>query len=257
MADAEQSNLTTLTVDLLSAYVANNNVEHSAIPDLIKSTHAALKVIDAPDLPAPEEPGYKPAVSIRQSLKSPDKIVSLIDGKPYQTLKRHLKGHDLTPAQYRERYGLPKDYPMVAPAYSEARREIAKKLGLGNRLKSARNQAASPATTAEVSAPQKSPTPVTKKAAAPKAAKLALATIAKAEPAKAPTKASAKPKPASPAKAGAKAPAAEDAAATAPAKLAPKARRASPAKADAAQSPAAVATLTSRRRSPKAAPAAS
>jgi predicted transcriptional regulator len=135
MAELDQSNLTSLTVDLLSAYVANNSVEHGALSELIKSTHAALKVIDAPEDPAPEEPEYKPAVSVRKSLGSNTHIISLIDGKPYQTLKRHLSKHGLTAEQYRERYGLPKTYPMVAKAYSESRRVIAEKLGLGRRVK--------------------------------------------------------------------------------------------------------------------------
>ena len=142
MADNDQSNLTSLTVDLLSAYVTNNTVEHGALSELIKSTHAALKVIDAPEPPAPEEPEYKPAVSVRKSLSSDSHIISLIDGKPYQTLKRHLSKHGLTAEQYRERYGLPKTYPMVAKTYSETRRAIAAKLGLGRRVKGAQADAA-------------------------------------------------------------------------------------------------------------------
>ena len=137
MADADQSNLTTLTVDLLSAYVANNNVQHGDLPELVKSTHAALKAIDSPEPPAPVEPEYKAAVSVKKSLASPAHIISLIDGKPYQTLKRHLARHGLTPDQYRERYSLLPTYPMVAPAYSENRRAIAEKLGLGRRVKGA------------------------------------------------------------------------------------------------------------------------
>ncbi len=74
---------------------------------------------------------FTPAVSVRRSLASKDHIVSLIDGKAYKTLKRHLSGHGLTPAQYRERYGLKSDYPMVAENYAEMRRGLAKKIGLG------------------------------------------------------------------------------------------------------------------------------
>jgi predicted transcriptional regulator len=73
------------------------------------------------------------AVSVRKSLASPNHIISMIDGKPYSTLKRHLGRHGLTPAQYRERFGLKPDYPMVAPAYAEKRRELAKKIGLGSK----------------------------------------------------------------------------------------------------------------------------
>lgn len=133
MADADQSNLTILTVDLLSAYVANNTIQHGDLSELIKSTHAALKVIDSPEEPAPAEPEHKPAVSVRKSLASPTHILSMIDGKPYQTLKRHLAKHGLTPQEYRERYSLARDYPMVAKAYSESRRAIAERLGLGKK----------------------------------------------------------------------------------------------------------------------------
>jgi predicted transcriptional regulator len=162
MADAEQSNLTTLTVDLLSAYVTNNSVEHSDLSELIKSTHAALKVIESPEAPAPIESEHKPAVSIRKSLGSRTHIVSMIDGRSYQTLKRHLAKHGLTPKEYRERYKLPSDYPMVAPAYSESRRAIAQKLGLGRRVLGAQSKA--------VEAPA-----ALKKAATPKALKKAKA----------------------------------------------------------------------------------
>jgi len=143
MADADQSNLTTLTVDLLSAYVANNTIQHGDLAELIKSTHAALKIIDSPEPPAPVEPEHKPAVGLRKSLGSRAHIISMIDGKPYQTLKRHLSKHGLTPQEYRERYSLPRDYPMVAPAYSESRRAIAERLGLGRKV--TRTQQATPA----------------------------------------------------------------------------------------------------------------
>jgi predicted transcriptional regulator len=76
---------------------------------------------------------YTPAVSVRKSLASKDHIISMIDGKPYKTLRRHLAGHGLTPQEYRERYGLKSDYPMVAESYSEARRAMAKKIGLGRK----------------------------------------------------------------------------------------------------------------------------
>ncbi|WP_454885341.1 MucR family transcriptional regulator [Sphingomonas oryzagri] len=133
MADADQSNLTMLTVDLLSAYVTNNTVQHGDLSELIKSTHAALKVIDSPEEASPAAPEHKPAVSVRKSLASPTHILSMIDGKPYQTLKRHLSKHGLTPQEYRERYSLARDYPMVAKAYSESRRAIAERLGLGRK----------------------------------------------------------------------------------------------------------------------------
>jgi predicted transcriptional regulator len=84
-------------------------------------------------------------VTVRKSLSSPDHIISLIDGKPYKTLRRHLSRHGMTPEQYRERYGLKADYPMVAPAYAERRRDLAKKIGLGR--KPGQKTAPAPATT--------------------------------------------------------------------------------------------------------------
>jgi predicted transcriptional regulator len=85
---------------------------------------------------------YQPAVTVRKSLASPDHIISMIDGKPYRSLKRHLGRHGLTPDQYRQRYGLKADYPMVAPAYSEQRRAMAHKIGLGAKARQARLQQA-------------------------------------------------------------------------------------------------------------------
>lgn len=140
MAEDIRPSLTELTVDLLAAFVSNNTVGSRDLPELIASTHAALAALDggegpaAPAEPAPiVEPELQPAVSIRKSLGKREHILSMIDGKPYKTLKRHLSRHGLTPAQYRERYKLPADYPMVAPAYSDARRETAKRLGLGRK----------------------------------------------------------------------------------------------------------------------------
>ena len=131
MAETEQADLTTLTVQLLSAYVSNNSVPANELADLIATTRTALSGNAASEVaPAPE---FEPAVSVRKSTASRDHLLSLIDGKPYKSLKRHLSTHGLTPAEYRERYKLPKDYPMVAPAYSEARREVAQRLGLGRR----------------------------------------------------------------------------------------------------------------------------
>lgn len=180
MADADQSNLTMLTVDLLGAYVANNTVQHGDLAELIKSTHAALKIIDSPEPPAPAEPEHKPAVGLRKSLGSRTHIISMIDGKPYQTLKRHLSKHGLTPQDYRERYALPRDYPMVAPAYSDSRRAIAERLGLGRKVKGA--QQAAPA--AEKSVPGngaavKASPAKARKAAPAKPSKTAAATVAK------------------------------------------------------------------------------
>jgi predicted transcriptional regulator len=133
MAEIEQADLTTLTVELLSAFVSNNTIDSGDLAGLIQSTHTALAGINAPAPVEPPAPEYEPAVTVRKSLGSREHILSLIDGKPYKTLKRHLSGHGLTPAEYRERYKLPADYPMVAPSYSEHRREVAQRLGLGRK----------------------------------------------------------------------------------------------------------------------------
>ena len=133
MAEPEQADLTTLTVELLSAFVSNNTIESIDLAGLIQTTHAALSGINSPPSIEPTAPTFEPAVSVRKSLGSQDHILSLIDGKPYKTLKRHLSGHGLTPAEYRERYKLPTDYPMVAPSYSAHRRDVAQRLGLGRK----------------------------------------------------------------------------------------------------------------------------
>ena len=141
MSDDTTSTLTGLTVELLSAFVANNNVRSEDLPGLINATHAALAGLNtAPqaDTPAANNSSetFTGAVTPRKSLGSREHIISMIDGKPYKTLKRHLSRHGLTPEQYRSRYGLPSSYPMVAPAYSEQRRATAKRLGLGRKSQS-------------------------------------------------------------------------------------------------------------------------
>ncbi|MBO9724139.1 MAG: MucR family transcriptional regulator [Novosphingobium sp.] len=131
MSETEQPELARLTVELLCAYVANNTVPSESLAALIETTRAALA--GEPSVPVVPMPEYKPAVTIEASLASPEHIVSLIDGKPYKTLKRHLSNNGLTPAEYRARYDLAADYPLVAPSYSEKRRSVAKKMGLGGR----------------------------------------------------------------------------------------------------------------------------
>jgi predicted transcriptional regulator len=123
--------LITLTSDIVAAHVANNNVPVEDVPQLIKSIYSALS--DLGGTHAIEEEALKPAVAIRSSIK-PDYIVCLEDGKKLKMLKRHLMTHyNLTPEQYRQRWGLAADYPMVAPNYAEKRRELAKKIGLGRK----------------------------------------------------------------------------------------------------------------------------
>lgn len=121
---------TSLTADLVSAYVANNTVSRSDLPALITSVHASLKALGQPKPAEPERP--EPSVPIKKSI-TPDYIISLEDGQRYKSLKRHLKGRGLTPEQYRQKWGLPVDYPMVAPNYAKQRSELARSMGLGRK----------------------------------------------------------------------------------------------------------------------------
>ena len=131
MADTES--LIGLTADIVAAHVGNNNVSISDIAGLISSVHASLAGLsEAEAVPAPPQ---EPAVSIRASIK-PDYLVCLEDGAKVKMLKRYLSTHfGMTPDEYRAKWNLPKDYPMVAPAYAEARSNLAKKMGLGQQRK--------------------------------------------------------------------------------------------------------------------------
>ena len=123
--------LITLTSDIVAAHVSNNNGNGEELPSLITSVYGALAGLG--NAPAPVEARPEPAVTVRASIK-PDYIVCLEDGKKLKMLKRHLMTHyNLTPEQYRQRWNLPADYPMVAPNYAEKRRELAKKIGLGRK----------------------------------------------------------------------------------------------------------------------------
>ncbi|QNE06080.1 MucR family transcriptional regulator [Croceicoccus marinus] len=123
--------LITLTSDIVAAHVSNNNVEVGDVPSLISNVYAALAGLG--EAKEEEEVPPEPAVSIRSSIK-PDYIVCLEDGKKLKMLKRHLMTHyNMTPDEYRQRWNLPADYPMVAPNYAEKRRELAKKIGLGRK----------------------------------------------------------------------------------------------------------------------------
>jgi len=133
MSEIEATNdVAALTVQLLSAYLANNTVSSEDIAGLIRSTRDALT--GAPSVKVEAKPEtFTAAVSTRKSLASPEHIISLIDGKPYKTLKRHLQSRGLTPDDYRSRYNLPASYPMVAPEYSSRRRAVAQEFGLGGK----------------------------------------------------------------------------------------------------------------------------
>src|SRR5215213_6637160 len=129
--DTGEDTLLTLTADIVAAHVSNNSVAVNDLPNLISNVHSALSTISS--RAAPAEPKPEPKVPVRSSIK-PDYIVCLEDGKRLKMLKRHLMTHyNLTPDQYRARWGLAADYPMVAPNYAEKRRELAKKIGLGRK----------------------------------------------------------------------------------------------------------------------------
>jgi predicted transcriptional regulator len=127
-------NFAGLAGDIVAAYVSNNSVPVSELPGLIQSVHSAMSGLASGNIPDADTSAAeieKPsAAQIRKSVR-PDGIVSFIDGKTYKTLKRHLRANGLDPQSYRERYGLPADYPMVAPSYAEQRSALAKAIGLG------------------------------------------------------------------------------------------------------------------------------
>lgn len=132
-------NAVELATELTIAWLGNPNTRTDAehVPAFLNSMHTALQQLAGGSqaaTQADEAPqDYTPAVSVRKSLASKDHIVSMIDGKPYKTLRRHLATHGMTPEEYRERYNLKADYPMVAESYSESRRAMAKKIGLGRK----------------------------------------------------------------------------------------------------------------------------
>lgn len=125
-----------LVADIVSAYVSNNSVPAAELPALIATTHAAISNLGSPAA-APVEEKPIPAISIKKSI-TPEYLICLEDGKKFKSLKRHLRtAYDMTPEQYRQKWGLPNDYPMVAPAYAEARSNLAKKMGLGQQRRKA------------------------------------------------------------------------------------------------------------------------
>jgi len=131
-----------LATELTVAWLGNANTRATTadVPAFLQAMHDTLTELAAPSQvdadPAPNVEQHTPAVSVRKSLASPDHIISMIDGKSYRTLRRHLSGHGLTPEDYRKRYGLKDDYPMVAPSYSESRRAMARTIGLGRKPRS-------------------------------------------------------------------------------------------------------------------------
>ena len=128
----DHETLVTLTADIVSAYVSNNNADAGSVPDLIGTVYAALLNAGAPVV-APVEEKLTPAVSVRSSVK-PDSITCLECGFKAKMLKRHLgTEHNLSPQEYKARWNLPKDYPLVAPDYAQQRKELAVKIGLGRK----------------------------------------------------------------------------------------------------------------------------
>jgi predicted transcriptional regulator len=125
-----------LATQIVAAYVSRNQVEQSELPKLIADVHRALeKAATEPRPSSTAAPEAKPAVNVRKSI-TPDYLICLEDGKKFKSLKRHLRTHfNLTPEQYREKWGLPADYPMVAPNYATSRSKLAKNMGLGHKRK--------------------------------------------------------------------------------------------------------------------------
>ncbi len=157
MDDNEENVLIALTTDIVSAYVSNNRLPPSELPELIQSVSEAMRTLGQPEVE--EETPLVPAVNPKRSV-FPDYIVCLEDGKKFKSMKRHLTAHGMTPQQYRAKWGLPADYPMTAPNYSAARSVMAKDIGLGQKA-----TAQKPAT--QKAATQKA---VAQKVAAPRAA---------------------------------------------------------------------------------------
>ena len=129
----DKVDILTLTAEIVASYVgANTHVQAADIPNIIRQVRSALTDTDAPSAEPEAETVKATAAQIKKSL-TPDGLISFVDNKPYKTLKRHLARHGMTMEEYRQRYGLPAGYPSVAPNYSAARSEMARKLGLGAR----------------------------------------------------------------------------------------------------------------------------
>ena len=132
MDSSESQELVELTAKIVAAYVSNNSIIASELPQLINETHAALARATGQAVETEREE-QRPKVSVKKSVM-PDYIICLEDGKKFKSLKRHLRTHyNMTPEEYREKWALPHDYPMVAPNYARQRSDLAKKMGLGTR----------------------------------------------------------------------------------------------------------------------------
>jgi predicted transcriptional regulator len=162
MSDENSLNPVELATELTIAWLGNQNNRVAAedVPAFLRTMHATVLELAGGGASsgaaeaAPPEEEFVPAVTVRKSLASKDHIISMIDGKPYRTLRRHLSTHGLTPEEYRRRYNLKPDYPMVAENYSAQRREMAKRIGLGSKGRGGRGQGA-PAETPAPAAPRR------------------------------------------------------------------------------------------------------
>jgi len=179
---SEQTNFIELTSDIVAAYVSKNSVRPADLPALLAEVHGALSGLNGPSASA--EPKMEKATpsQIRKSI-TPDALISFIDGKPYKTLKRHLTGAGLTFEEYRERFGLPRDYPTTAANYSAMRAEFARNAGLGTQRRNAAPKAAAadetvaeaPKTRGRKKMAEPAPAPAEKPARARKSKKAAVA----------------------------------------------------------------------------------
>jgi predicted transcriptional regulator len=126
----DKAEIIEMTTDIVSAYLSNNSVSAAELPNLIQSVHRALSTVSIggePVAPAPKDP----AVPLKKSI-TPDYLICLEDGRKFKSLKRHLRTkYNMSPEEYRAKWNLPKDYPMVAPNYAKARSDLAKQMGLG------------------------------------------------------------------------------------------------------------------------------
>lgn len=146
--------LVEFTADIVSAFVSNNSLPTNELPNLIASVHTAMASLQGVNAPAPEVP-LTPAVPVKKSVGN-DFIICLEDGKKFKSLRRHLSStYNMTPDEYRAKWNLPRDYPMVAPSYSATRSELAKQNGLGNRAAAPQPVREQPVKKSEAPAPRR------------------------------------------------------------------------------------------------------
>ena len=169
MTDPDNKMLTELAVEIIAAYVANNSLPAAELPALLQNVHGALgRISGQPSIEEPPPEELKPAVAVKKSVAD-DYIVCLEDGKRFKSLKRHLHSeHGLSPQSYRAKWDLPKDYPMVAPAYAKSRSALAKTLGLGRKAAPTNDQVSDAA--ADTTVTDEKPARRPRKPSTPKAA---------------------------------------------------------------------------------------